>query len=270
MTRLLKAVLRASGEALWVPCSALRDHRALFALLMRREVVSRTSGTWLGGLWMLAQPALQVVALWFLLDVVLKVRFPGQAPFLNYFLVGMLPWLMVNEVLQRNLQVLSEFGALYQRTAFPLAILPLLPLAVTGLTYGGIYAVVVGLLEGPGAFFRAPLAVAAILLWLLPFSYLFAVVGLFLRDARQLIPFVLTLLMYVTPIMYLPDALPHGMRILLPLNPLADIMTLLHGLLQGMPWGPGNLLRPLALWLLLLGPAWLLFRRAEPHMREEL
>ena len=41
-------------------------------------------------------------------------------------------------------------------------------------------------------------------------------------------------------------------------------------LLQDLPLTPGNLLRPLALWLLALAPAWVLFRRTEPHMREAL
>ena len=102
--------------------------RALQRLLIRREMVARTSGTLLGGAWMVVQPALQIVGLWFFLDVVLKVRSPGRVPFVNYFLVGMIGWMMMSEILQRNLTVLVEFGPLYQRTIFPLPLLPLLPL----------------------------------------------------------------------------------------------------------------------------------------------
>jgi lipopolysaccharide transport system permease protein len=56
----------------------------------------------------------------------------------------------------------------------------------------------------------------------------------------------------------------------LAFNPFADLMAVIHGLLQGMPFSAGNIIRPLLLWLLLMGPAWLLFVRAEPHMREAL
>jgi lipopolysaccharide transport system permease protein len=268
--RRFRALLRAVPGGLLGPIHALVAHRSLLWVLVRREVVARTSGTLLGGFWVLAQPALQVAALWFLLDVVLRVRFPGQAPFLNYFLIGMLAWLTISEILNRNLTILAECGPLYQRAIFPLEILPMLPLVVTGITYGAIYACVAAVLEGPSAGVAAVVVVAVLMLWLIPLCYLFSVIGLFLKDARQLIPFVLTLLMYATPILYLPEALPKSFQILLPLNPLADIMALIHALVQGMPWRRGELLRPLVLWVALLGPSWILFRRAAPHMREAL
>lgn len=252
------------------PFRLLITRRDLVRVLIKRDIATRTSGTVLGGVWMLAQPALQVLAFWFLLDFVLRVRFPGQVSFLNYFLLGMLPWLMISEVMQRNLTVLTEFSTLYQRSAFPVNLLPLLPLMVSGLFYGVVYAVVAGLLEGWVAALWAPLVVMLLLLWLLPVCYLLAVLGLFIRDARQLIPFLLTLTMYLTPILYMPEMLPEGMRMLMVFNPFADIMALIHGLLQGMPVAAGHGLRPLLIWLLLLAPAWVLFRRTEPHMREAL
>lgn len=270
INKVVRTVILKAPQGLWGPLRVLAQHPGLFRILIRRESVARTSGTVLGGLWVLAQPALLVGALWFLLDVVLRVRFPGQAPFLNYFLIGMLPWLAMNEILQRNLLILAEFGPLYQRTVFPLRMLPMLPLVLTGGTYGAIFVVVVALLEGVFAGVAAVLAIFLLVLWLIPFSYLFAVAGLFIKDARQIIPFALTMLMYITPILYLPQALPEGLQNLMFLNPVADVMTLIHALLQGLPWTSGNLLRPLFLWLLLLGPAWVLFQRAEPHMREEL
>ena len=252
------------------PLGLLIRQRALLRVLIKRDIAVRTSGTLLGSLWMLAQPALQVLAFWFLLDFILRVRFPGQVLFLNYFLLGMLPWLMVSEILQRNLSVLTEFSALYQRSAFPVSLLPLLPLVVSGLFYGVIYMAVAGLLEGWAAALWAPLLVAVLLLWLLPLCYLLAVLGLFIRDARQLVPFLLTLTMYFTPILYMPEMLPETLRALMVLNPFADVMAVIHGLLQGMPVAAGNVVRPLLIWLLLLAPAWVLFRRTEPHMREAL
>lgn len=252
------------------PWRLLWEHRELMRVLIKRDVVVRTSGTVLGGLWMLAQPALQVLAFWFLLDFVLQVRFPGQVPFLNYFLLGMLPWLMISEIIQRNLMILSEFSLLYERSAFPVGVLPLLPPVVSGLVYGTIYCALAWLLEGWPASLGALLVTVMLLVWVLPLCYLMAVFGLFVRDLRQVVPFLLTLAMYLTPILYLPQALPEAMQAWLVINPFADLMAIVHGLVQGMPVTWGNMLRPALLWLLLLAPAWVLFRRSEPHMREQL
>lgn len=252
------------------PLRLLWGHRELLRLLAKRDIAVRTSGTALGGIWMILQPGLQVLAFWFLLDFVLRVRFPGKVSFLDYFLIGMVPWLMVSEVMNRSLAILTEFGALYRRSAFPLPILPLLPLLVSGSIYGVVYVGTVLLLQGPVVALRAPAIMLGLMLWLVPICYMLAVVGVFLREVGQVFPFLVTMLMYLTPILYMPQMLPEPVRAWWVLNPFADLMAVIHGLLQGLPYTAGNLLRPVLVWALLLGPAWVMFRRSEPHVREAL
>lgn len=265
-----KRYLTRTAEGLWGPLKTLLAQRSLVRLLLQRDIKLRTSGTILGGLWMILQPALQVAALWFLLDVILRIKFPGLVPFLNYFLIGMVPWLMMSEIMTRNLSVLNEFSPLYQRAVFPVAILPLLPALVSGVIYGAIYFVLVLVLEGSGAALHSVPVVFGLLLWLLPIGYLLAVLGLFIKDAKNSVGFILTMAMYLTPIIYMPEMLPEFARRLLVLNPFADVMAVIHAVVQGMPFEKGYILRPLILWLLLLAPAWVLFCRSEPHMREQL
>lgn len=252
------------------PLRVLWQRRALFALLLRRELASRTAGTLLGAAWLILQPVLQLLGLWFFLDVVLRVRSPSQLSFTAYFLLGMVAWLMIQDVLQRSLWVMVEYAALYQRTPFPLPLLPLLPLAFSGTIYAGALMLVGGLLGGWSGAAGAAAAAVGLGLFLLPLSYVLAVLGLFIRETRQLLPFALTLLMYLTPILYMPELLPEGLRPWLVLNPLADLMALLHALVQRTPWEAGNFWRPALLSAVLWPVAWRLFRRAEPHMREAL
>jgi len=250
---------------------ALARQRELIRLLLRRDIVARTSGTLLGGLWMLFQPALQVAALWFLLDVVLKVRFPGmEGGFVGYYLTGMLPWLMISEILLRSLGVMTEYSSLYQRSVFPLAILPLVPWMVSGGIYTLIFVVVALAISGLHGALGALILMFALLLWLAPMAYFLAVIGLFVRDVQQMAPFVLTMLLYVTPILYLPTAFPEQLRWWLEINPFAHWMVLAHALVQGQPWDSKDVIILLLLWLVALFPALWLFRRSEPHMREAL
>jgi lipopolysaccharide transport system permease protein len=64
--------------------------------------------------------------------------------------------------------------------------------------------------------------------------------------------------------------LPDGLSWLLAVNPFADIMAVAHGLIQGLSFDLYNLVRPLAWWVILLAPSWVLFLRLERHMREAL
>lgn len=233
-------------------------------------MTARTANTLFGNAWLLLQPTLQIIGFWFLLDVVLKIKFPNGEVFINYFLIGILPWLLFSEVLSRSLTVLSEFSGLYRRSPFPISILPLLPLLLSSILYALIMTVTVTLLEHSLA---SPLAVLFILLlgcWLIPFCYLLSVIGLFLKDLSQFFPFFITLTLYLSPILYTPDQMPAHFQWLLAINPIADLVMLAHALIQGTDWTWPHLLRPIVLWVLMLGPAFVLFKRAEPHVREML
>ena len=252
------------------PLLILWQQRRLLGLLLRRDIAVRTSGTTMGGVWLFVQPTLQILAFWFLLDMVLRIRFPGTLPFVEYFLVGMVPWLMMADAMNRSVNVMGEFAPLYAKTLFPMVLLPMLPLLVAGMIYGTVYIGLIAVLEGVAKAALAPLIVLSLMLWLMPICFLLALVGVFLRDVGQAIPFLITMTFYLTPILYMPEMLPEIMQPAMVFNPFADIMALLHGVLQGTEMTWGNLLRPFLLWLLLLGPAWVLFFRAMPHVRESL
>jgi lipopolysaccharide transport system permease protein len=258
------------AEALWLPVTALRGHAALLRMLVQREIVNRTSGTLLGRLWPLLQPALQVLGFWFLFAVVYdmqNVRGPGYA---QYLLLGILPWLCFSELLARATGLFREFGALYARSPFPLHILPVVILVLPTVVYTLVLALTADWLLGAAAALKTLLLVPALVLWTLPLVLLCAVVGLFVRDFGQALPFLLTLLLYLTPILYFPDMLPAGGRALLWLNPMADWMALVHAFLGGSPVTLAGVARLAGLWLLLLGPCWLLYRRTMLHAREIL
>ena len=135
MINFIKRYLIATYTGLLGPIKAAYVHRDLLFLLLKRDVMTRTSGTLLGTAWLIVQPGLQVLGFWFLLDVVLSIKLPGRVAFVDYFLIGMLPWLFISDVLLRSLGVLAEFGGLYRRAVFPVLILPLLPLILSSLLY---------------------------------------------------------------------------------------------------------------------------------------
>lgn len=243
----------------------------LLLLLIKREVVARTSGTALGWAWMLLQPALQVIALWFLLDVVLKVRFPNlKGGFIGYYLTGMLPWLLISEALQRSVSVLADNASLYQRSIFPIGLLPLIPLIVSSVIYSVIYSLVILILVGAQASILAVLVMLIVFIWLIPLVYLLSVIGLFIKDLQQITPFILTMGLYVTPILYLPESFPSDYRWWLIINPIAGLMAIAHAMTQESTISLYQIASPILLWLLIIYPAFNIFERSKPHMREAL
>lgn len=253
------------------PFRSVIGNWSLFTMLLKRDLVNRTSGTVLGKIWPLAQPALQILGYWFVFGVIFSVRAEGRGEnFLEYLLAGMVPWLCVAEVLSRSTTMFREFSPLYRRNPFPLEILPLLIMAIPCLVYGAAYFFLNLFMGGLDKALLSLIVMPLFMLWLLPLCLLFSVLGLFLKDFTQAVPFLLMITLFLTPILYFPSMLPEGIKQFIWINPFSDLMALVHGILQDTEFSWMNLVRPFLIWLLLLGPAWLFYKRSIPHIREVL
>lgn len=253
------------------PYSAVARNWSLFRMLVRRDLISRTSGTVLGKLWPVVQPALQVMGYWFLFGVIFSMRAENRGPnYLEYLLTGIMPWLCIAEILGRATNMFREFAPLYRRNPFPLEILPLLIMAIPCLVYGGVYFILNLLLGGPDKALLSLLVLPLFMVWLLPLCLILPVLGLFIKDFTQAIPFLLMITMFLSPILYYPSMLPDSVRAIIWINPFSDLMIVVHGLMLDSEFTWLNVVRPFVIWLLLLGPAWLVFRRSIPHIREVL
>jgi lipopolysaccharide transport system permease protein len=269
--RKLLTLIRNTPRALIEPFRSLYRHRALVRLLVAREFANRTSQTVLGGAWLFIQPVLQFFALWFLFDFILRVRMPDITDsYANYLMVALVPWFMISELLNRSLEVMREFASLYQRTRFPMELLPLVPILLSVFIYSVVYFFILLILDGPKAALISVLIIPVLGLLLIPLCYLLAVIGVFIQDLARVISFFITLAFYLTPILYTPEMVPEAVRGLFVFNPIADLMAVIRGLFFDLEITPGNVLRPLAVWIFLLAPGWLLYRRMEPHVREAL
>lgn len=248
---------------------SLFRHKGLFWSLYKREFKTKTKGTTLGVFWLVGQQALQVVALWFLIDVILQVRFPGETPFLNYLLVGMIPWLLITEVLLRATGLFQEYSDLFKRTIFPLELLPLLNIMFSLSIFLSIYLFIVLLLNGWLSMLLSLVVFALLFVWLIPLTYLFSTLGVFIKDFGKIMPFILTMTMYLSPILYMPSLIPEKYQFYLIFNPIADLMASIHAVINyhRLP-ETGTIIRLFIEWLVLLAPSWLFFKRAEKHIRD--
>ena len=258
-------------RGLLTPLESVVRNKSLYWMLVQRDLLNRTSGTVLGKVWPFVQPAMQILGYWFLFGVIFSMRSIDRGPdYLSYLLTGMLPWLCAAEILSRSTVMFREFAPLYRRNPFPLEILPLLIMTIPCLVYGAVYFVMNLFLGGLDKALFSLVVMPLLILWLMPLTLLFAVLGLFVRDFTQAIPFLLMMILFLTPILYFPTMLPEGVRQVIWINPFSDLMAIVHGLVEGSEYTWLNVVRPFAIWLLLLGPAWLIFRRSIPHIREVL
>ena len=215
--------------------------RALVWVLTRREVAARHAGTAVGVLWPYLQPLLTVAAYYLVFDVVFSMRLGEGAPTHavgTFLVVGALPWMAFCDAVSRGMNSLIEAGGLLQKNALPPVLFTARAVLASSVIYGPLL-LLVALAYTPLHLFHLavlallPLLMLQLLLCLL-LGYLLAILAAALRDTVQLVGFLLSVGIYLSPILFPLSMFPEKWRWVLWLNPMTPWVTAYQNvLLQG-------------------------------------
>jgi lipopolysaccharide transport system permease protein len=203
-------------------------YRDLLSMLVWRDFSTRYRQTILGVGWALIRPIFSVVVFTVIFGHVAKLPSDG-IPYPLFSFAAMMPWLYFSTALANatNSVVLSQ--GLLTKVYFPRLVLPLASIA-SGLGDFAIqFVILIGLMLWYGV---APTwAVLLVPLFILECMVVSLALGLWLtalnvkyRDIGQIVPFVVQIWMYLTPIVYASSIVPQRYRALYSLNPLVGVI----------------------------------------------
>lgn len=221
--------------------TALWRMKALVWIMVRREVAARHVGTALGIAWPYMQPLLSVAAYYLVFDIVFAMKLGDGAPTKAvgaFLIVGALPWMAFCDAVSRGMNSLIDAGSILQKNALPPAIFPVRTVLASALIYGPLMLMVALAYAPVHGFSPAILALAP--LWMLQLvlgavlAYLLAILAAALRDTVQFVGFLLSVGIYLSPILFPLTLFPENWRWILWLNPMtAFVMGYQSVLLQG-------------------------------------
>lgn len=225
-------------------------HRDLIAQLSRREIIGRYRGSVFGLAWSLLYPLVMLGVYVFVFGVVFGARW-GNAPadhaeFGIRVFAGMVIHGLFAENIARAPMLVLHNPQYVKKVVFPLEILPVVAM-LTALFHALVSLVILAAahLAKTGELHVAalwlPVVWAPFVLLTLGASWFLSALSVFLRDVAQLVPIVVTILLFLSPVFYPMDAIPAIVRPLMYLNPLTFPIeqtrtVLLDG---GAPDGPG-------------------------------
>lgn len=242
-----------------------------------REIQNRYAGSVGGLLWAMVHPLVLLGIYSLLFQVVFKVKFPefSEYPFIVYLALAMWPWLAFSEGLSRGTQAVVANAALVKKVAFPHELLVYAAvLASFAIQFGG-YVVVLMVLWLMGVNLSLAAAPTVFLMWglLLVMSaglaLAFSAVQVFLRDFEQFLGHALSVLFYLTPILYPMSMVPAWMQNWMQANPLVHLIEpMRQALLLGHApaWGPSAGM-VLGVAVVVAGGRWV-FLRLSPHFED--
>jgi len=191
-------------------------HRSLLVTLTVRELKGRYRGSVLGFLWSFAQPLLLLAVYSVVFGYIFKPRVAGAEPYPLFLVCGLFPWIWFSTALTEGTMSLVANAGLIRRSVFPVELLPVVPvasnfvhllLALPVLLAG----IALGRFEGFAVGGWGMLALPLVMLLEMPLvagcSLALGALHAHFKDVRDLLVSVLTLMFFLTPVLYPLEAI---------------------------------------------------------------
>ena len=242
-------------------------YRELLYFLAWRDVKVRYKQTVLGFLWAFLQPFTKMVVFSVVFGGLAKMDSEGF-PYPIFLYAGLLPWQFFSEALSRSSQSVVGSSNLITKVYFPRLIIPLSAIGACLLDFAISFTILIGLMF---YYHVAPTLATLLVLPLVALTVLAAFgVGCLVsaldvayRDFRYVIPFVIQIWMFLTPVLYPVKMVPQKWQWLLSLNPMSGIVDAYRSAILGKPFQWGNLGISTAAMLVALLIGVLYFRKTE-------
>jgi lipopolysaccharide transport system permease protein len=209
----------------------LWSYRELIYFLTWRDVMVRYKQAVFGVAWAILQPLLTMIVFTVVFNSILGVQSPvSTVPYAVFSFAGLLPWQYFAGALTRSSGSLVGNANLLTKVYFPRLVIPFSAVLAGLVDFGIAFIVLLVLMAGNGIAptwnivflpFFILLAIATALavgLWTSALNVLY-------RDVGYLMPFVVQLWMFLSPVIYPIDAIPAGpLRIVFALNPMTSVI----------------------------------------------
>jgi ABC-2 type transport system permease protein len=251
------------------------QYRRILDLLVRRDLKVRYAGSALGYLWTVLDPLLMSLVYWFVFTKILKRDAgPQNRPFMLYLVTGQLIWGWFNGGVVAAAKAIRAEAQMVRSSNVPRE-LWVVRIAVSkgieylfGLPVVAIYALAYAKKPTLGVLLL-PLAALLAFLLVLGIGLILAPLTVLVRDIDRIIPIVMRVLFYCSPILYSVRQVPTPVRVIYNWNPAVGMLDLARATFFPVDLNWVNVLHSaiVTLILLVIG-SWVFARLERPVLKE--
>jgi lipopolysaccharide transport system permease protein len=263
----------------------LVQYRELIFTLAWKNIVVRYKQAYLGLLWTVAKP-LMLMLIFSLMRSFIGID-SGGIPYPVLAYCALMPWMFFQESASEGVQSVVGNAHLIRKIYFPREIFPLTAVVTKLVEFAINLGILLALMIYFGMFPTAqmlwvPLILLYTVLAALMLSLIGAAVNVYYRDIGQMLPVLLSLMMYVSPVIYplhlVQDKLlvkraagewSELLYVLYTANPLAGVIDAFQRvMLKGLPPDPVALIPGMVVVAVCLPLSYIAFKRAESHFAD--
>lgn len=242
-------------------------------LLVQKELKVRYKSSVMGYLWALANPFAFALVYYIAFKVIMRVQMPNYSLFL---LAGMFPWIWLTNSINQASGSLRGNASLIKKVNLPSAVLPLSNVAHEMVHFCFAVPVLLAFIWFAGGKFywswcwQLPLMVLIQFAFVYPVALTLAIFNVFVHDVEYLVGIALSMLFFLTPIVYPVDMVPEAYRVYFDYSPLYALISnwrsvFLEGQFHGVLF-----LYCVAIALLLTGVAYICYKKLAYKIAELL
>jgi lipopolysaccharide transport system permease protein len=251
-------------------------YRELFYFFTWRDIKVKYKQTALGFTWALLQPFVMMLIFTFVFGNTMQTKETYGIPYPLFVYTGLMIWNIFSSGLQNAGNSMVSNANIIQKIYFPRLIIPvssvlgtLLDFVITLVLYICLlFYYQVGISVGH-ALLYFPLAIIITLLSALGAGTLLAALNVKYRDFRYIIPFLVQMLLFITPVVYPKDMVENEyLRYLLEFNPMGVAIDLARSVYTDNPIDVMYVIKgsAMSVFLLVLGVYY--FRKTESYFAD--
>ncbi len=211
----------------------LWEYRELLFFLVWRDVMVRYKQSILGIGWAILQPLLTMVVFTLVFGNFAKIPSDGL-PYPIFSYTALLPWMLFAQAISRSGASLVSSAHLITKVYFPRLIIPLSATLAPIVDFAIAFVILLGMMAWYGivptwGILALPLFLMLALATALAVGLWLSALNVRYRDVAYLIPFLVQLWMYASPVVYPLSIVPAQWRWLFGLNPMS-------GVIEGFRW----------------------------------
>ena len=223
-----ETVIKPPRRWSWPAAAELWEHTDLLYFLTKRELQIRYKQSFFGVSWAVFQPLVLGFILALVFGTLVKVPTEGL-PSAVFMVGGLVPWLFTSQAILLGATSLVLDADLISKVYFPRIAIPLAKALslVFDLIFAFFVVIGIGLLYGVSISANVWLAPAFLLLGVITtfsLSALFAAINVKYRDVQLIMPMVVQVIFFITPIVYPSSIISGNWQYVYALNPMASVI----------------------------------------------
>lgn len=244
-------------------------YRELFYFLAWRDILVRFKQTVIGVAWSVIRPLLTMVVFTIIFGRIAKLS-SGGVPYPILVYAAMLPWQLFAGTFSDSSSALINNSSLVSKVYFPRLIIPATPLVVALVDFCISFSILIGLMAWYNYWptwrvLALPLFILLALVAAFGAGLWISALNVKYRDFKQIVPFVVQLGLYISPVGFSSALVPERWRFFYSMNPMVGVIDGFRWCILGADiqlYIPGFCISLALAFLLLVSGLWF-FRKTE-------